>query len=127
MDAAVHNLIVKLHATDLHYAMVLTGGGVTAAGWLLSVPGGSRAVLEISVPYGEESLADYVGHRPASYCSADTSGALARRAYDRARWLAPGVPVAGIGVTASLRSDRPKRGDHRFHLTCQTLRGATTL
>src|SRR5919199_177067 len=32
-------------------------------------------------------------------------------------WL---LSVAGVGCTASLRSDRPKRGDHRFHLSVET-------
>src|SRR5262249_17225033 len=34
----------------------------------------------------------------------------------RATWLAPGETVVGLGCTASLVSDRPKRGDHRFHV-----------
>src|SRR6185437_13691825 len=46
--------------------------------------------------------------------------AMARRAGERAAWLALGQPVAGIACTASLRSDRPKHGDHRFHLAVQT-------
>jgi hypothetical protein len=33
--------------------------------------------------------------------------------------LAPAEPVIGVGCTAGLVSDRPKRGDHRFHVaTC---------
>src|SRR5262249_16867990 len=45
---------------------------------------------------------------------------MALRAYQRAQWLAPGGVVAGAGCTASLATDRPKRGDHRFHMTGQT-------
>src|SRR5690606_26332119 len=30
------------------------------------------------------------------------------------------APLAGIGVTASLATDRPKRGPHRIHLALQT-------
>lgn len=46
---------------------------------------------------------------------------MAQRALERARWLAPGQSVAGIACTASLRSDHPKRGEHRFHITIQTI------
>jgi hypothetical protein len=126
MDDAVRRLIAALHAAPLRYAVVLTGGGTTAAAWLLSVPGGSRTVLEVTVPYGERALTEYLGRRPESFCSAETSRALAARAFDRAAWLCPGEPVAGVACTASLRSDRPKRGDHRFHLTVQSFRRAVT-
>jgi hypothetical protein len=117
MGPDVHGLIALLHQrAPYHYALALTGGGAGAAAWLLSVPGGSRTLLEVVVPYGEEALCEYLGRRPASFCSADTARAMAARARERARWLVPGAPVAGVGCTASLRSDRPKRGDHRFHL-----------
>jgi cytidylyltransferase-like protein len=84
------------------------------------VPGGSRTILEATVPYSEESLCEYLGRRPESFCSVPTSRDMAVRAQQRARWLAPGVPTAGVGCTASLRSDRPKRGDHRFHISVHT-------
>lgn len=38
--------------------------------WLLSVPGASRTVLDIRVPYNRASLADLLGHAPAVYASA---------------------------------------------------------
>jgi hypothetical protein len=120
MDPAVRDLVAAMHAGPFRYTLALTGGGAGAAGWLLSVPGGSRTVLEIAVPYDEAALADYLGRRPEAFCSAETGRALAARALERARWLAPGVAVAGVGCTAALRSDRPKRGDHRFHLAVRT-------
>lgn len=126
MDSAVRNLIATLHQSAYRCTLAITGGGTGAAAWLLSVPGGSRTVLEVAVPYGEQALCEYLGHPPASFCSVQTSREMARRAHDRARWLAPGLPVAGVGCTASLRSDRPKRGDHRFHLTVHTDRGGRT-
>ncbi len=121
MDAALRTLIARLHSAGPRCVLVVTGGGVGAAAWLLSIPGGSRSVLEVLVPYGEQSLCEFLGHRPASFCSAETARLMARRALERARWLAPGADVAGIACTASLRSDRPKRGEHRFHLALQTL------
>jgi hypothetical protein len=127
MDAAVRTLITALHQSSCRSVLALPGGGAGAAAWLLSVPGGSRTVLEVLVPYGEEALGEYLGRRPASFCSAQTARDLAGRARERARWLAPGVPVAGLGCTASLRSDRPKRGDHRFHLCVETGAGRVGL
>src|SRR5262249_25773617 len=45
---------------------------------------------------------------------------------ERARRLAPGAAVAGVGCTASLATDRPKRGDHRFHVGLATEDACTT-
>lgn len=123
MNADVRALIAALHAAPYRYALALTGGGAGVAGQLLSVPGGSRTVLEISIPYDEHALADYLGRQLTSFCSTDTSRAMAARALERARWLAPGAAVAGVGGTAALRSDRPKRGDHRAHVAIATARG----
>jgi hypothetical protein len=121
MDAKLRTLIARLHDAGPRYVLAVTGGGVGAAAWLLSVPGSSRSVLEVLVPYEEQSLCEFLGHCPASFCSAETARLMARRALERARWLAPGAVVAGVACTASLRSDRPKRGDHRFHLALQTM------
>jgi hypothetical protein len=126
MDPALRTLIARLHESPFSYVLAVTGGGAGVASWLLSIPGGSRTVLEVVVPYSEAALCDYLGHRPESFCSSETARLMARRALERARWLAPGQPVLGIGCTASLRSDRPKRGDHRFHLALHSLQQTTT-
>ncbi len=127
MDATVRALIQALHQGPYRYALAVTGGGAGAAGWLLSVPGGSRTVLEITVPYDDQALAEFLGRAPASACSPETARYMARRARTRAGWLVPGAPVAGVSCTASLRSDRPKRGEHRFHLGLHTDRALTTV
>jgi hypothetical protein len=120
MDAGVRERIVELHQGQRQLALVATGGGAGLASWLLSVPGASRSVLEAVIPYSEDSLCRYLGRHPDSFCSTATTCLLAERALERARGLAPGQPVAGVACTASLRSDRPKRGDHRFHLAVHT-------
>ena len=38
---------------------------------------------------------------------------MAARAYERACWLEPGEPAVGLGCTAALVTDRPRRGDWR--------------
>ena len=120
MDAAVRQLIALLHQSPYRCVLAVTGGGATAISWLLSVPGGSRTVLEASVPYATDSLREYLGYAPESFCSVAASQDMAVHAQQRARLLAPGAPTAGVGCTASLRSNRPKRGDHRFHLSIHT-------
>jgi hypothetical protein len=116
MDPPIRRVIEAIHHAPHKCVLAVTGGGAQAAGLLLSVPGGSRTVLEVVVPYHDQALCEFLGRRPAQFCSAETTRALAERAAERARWLAPGEAAVGVGCTASLASDRPKRGDHRFHV-----------
>lgn len=126
MDPQRRALISAFHCAGPRCVLAVTGGGTEAAALLLSVPGGSRSVLEIIVPYDERSLEEFLGQRPSAFCSSQTARLMARRACERARWLAPGQTVAGVACTASLRSDRPKQGDHRFHIAIQTVQHAST-
>ena len=86
---------------------------------LLGVPGASRTVLEVRVPYAETSLIDLIGPLPAGAVSQPTAEAMAAACLARARQLAPDVAAArliGVAATAALVSDRPKKGAHRAHL-----------
>lgn len=111
--------ISALHASGRKAALAITGGGSGAIGELLRIPGGSRLLLEAQVPYDEGALRRYIHGIPAQACSADTAMAMARAALERAVRLAPDEPNAvGLGATAALASDRPRRGEHRFHVAC---------
>ena len=88
-----------------------------AIGELLRVPGGSRLLIEAQVPYDELALAAFLGFAPAQACSSDTAIAMARSARARAARLMPaGTDPVGLGATAALVSDRPRKGEHRFHI-----------
>ena len=115
MEAELARLITSIHESDLPCVLVTTGGGASAAGWLLSVPGASRTILEILSPYSESSLCQFLGKRPEGFCTSQTAIDMAEAAWARARVLHPGGRCAGIGCTASLATDRPKRGEHRFY------------
>lgn len=116
-DAAWRQLVAALHASGRKAALAITGGGSGAVGELLRVPGGSRLLIEAQVPYDGEALAAFLGFAPAQACSADTAVAMAQRARVRAGRLTPaGSDVVGLGATAALVSDRPRKGEHRFHI-----------
>jgi nicotinamide mononucleotide (NMN) deamidase PncC len=100
--------------------VAITGGGSRAIAELLEVPGGSRTLLEAVVPYSAEALVDFLGGKPEQFCSARTARAMAMAGFQRARRLQPAERIVGIGCTASLVSDRPKRGAHRIHVAFQT-------
>src|SRR5437762_4474778 len=120
-DAAWQKLISALHASGRKAALAITGGGSGAVGELLRVPGGSRLLIEAQVPYDEQALAAFLGFAPAQACSSDTAIAMAQSARARAARLLPpdakrATDLVGLGATAALVSDRPRRGEHRFHI-----------
>ena len=123
-DAAWQQLVSTLHASGRKAALAITGGGSGAVGELLRVPGGSRLLIEAQVPYDAQALATFLGFAPAQACSADTAVAMARRVRARtARLVPPGTDLVGLGATAALVSDRPRKGEHRFHIAFDNAAG----
>jgi hypothetical protein len=116
-DAAWQHLISTVHASGRKAALAITGGGSGAISELLRVPGGSRLLIEAQVPYDEKALAAFLGFAPAQASSADTAIAMARTVRARASRLVPAdTDLVGLGATAALVSDRPRKGEHRFHV-----------
>src|SRR5262245_20061562 len=124
-------LVAAIHASGQAMALATTGGGSLAISSLLTVPGASRSVVEAVVPYSSAALDDYLGVTPERYCESRTARAMAMAAYERARRLSPVAnesakksvdlpPFLGVGCTASLVSNLPKRGAHRAHVAAQT-------
>lgn len=124
-------LVASIHATPTLLVLAVTGGGVAAVTDLLGVPGASRTVLEVLVPYAETSLRELTGPGPeeagAGAVSQITAEAMAAACLARARHLAPDTPddaVIGVACTAALVTDRPRRGAHRAHLAVARPDGA---
>lgn len=126
-ETSVESLVGRIHAAQGQLVLAATGGGSRAIGELLSVPGGSRTLLEAVVPYSSAALVDFLHARPEQFCSPRTARLMAMAAWQRAKRLHPGMeasaelPPFGVGCTASLASDRPKRGAHRIHVAVQTI------
>jgi hypothetical protein len=121
MDVSWPQTIASMHASGRQVVLAITGGGSGAIAELLRVPGGSRLLLEALVPYDIGALAAFLGSDPAQASSAETAVAMAQRARERAASFAPtGAQLIGLGATASLVSDRPKRGEHRCHIAVDT-------
>ena len=109
----------ELHGTDWLGVFYLTGGGASLLAEILNTPGASATVLEASVPYANDALSDLLGRAPDQACSATTARQLAMAAYERAQMLRQGQ-LFGFGCTASLATNRAKRGAHRAHWAIQT-------
>ncbi len=124
MTPKADSLVRSIHRAGIPFVLAATGGGSEAVAELLRVPGGSHCVLEAIVPYSTESLTALLKARPEQFCSSYTARLMAMAAYERAALYQHQAgttgPVAGVACTASLVSDRPKRGPHRIHVAGQT-------
>jgi len=127
VDTVVRGQIERIHASPAMAVAAVTGGGVQALSWLFGVAGASRTILEAAVPYSSAALVDYIGYEPEKVVSGKTSASMAGAAYERARRLSPeGTALVGIGCTATIRTDRPKRGDHGCYVSAWTEQDVTT-
>lgn len=129
MSESPESAIARIHTGRVRVGLVCTGGGVQALAMLLSVPGGSRTVLEAVVPYCRSAVTRYLGAPPDRFCAEPTARSLAMAAFFRALDLyreetaaaSPGVTshaaisrVASPGVSpvasAAARNDVPVAG-----------------
>ncbi len=120
--------------SDLHKALVqqqvqlhvsTTGAGLRMQTQLWDVPGASQYLVGFFTPYARSQLQGFLGHPPeASYCAPEVALDLAMASYLRAgeHAVMEGVspnPI-GVGVTASVASERLPRGEHRAHVALIT-------
>lgn len=144
MIGVYDSIVRQIHESPYRAVLAVTGGGAVAISDLLNVPGGSDTLLEAVIPYASETLADWLGNRPEQACSRETALAMATTAYLRASRLVgrtsavpsrvveasglqegassqeAGPQLIGLGCTASLVSQHPKRGDHRCWIATHT-------
>ncbi len=117
MEPDSQKLIEAIHGTRGMASLVIAGAGSQAINDVLSVAGASGTVLDIQVPYASSAVVDYIGQEPGQYVSTGAALSLARAAYFRAAELREDdVPVVGVACTATIATNRPKRGDHRCHV-----------
>jgi len=77
--------IQALHHSPTQIVAALSGGGTLLLSDLLTVPGGSRTLIEATVPYSYESISNYVGRVPEQFCCSRTARSLAMTAFYHAR------------------------------------------
>lgn len=113
--------IKDIHKSPYKFVISSSGGGTNAISSLMSVPGASQSILESYVPYSRESLDIHLNKQPDHYCSQATTLHMASLAYGKAIKISNSNKkfLFGISVTASLKSNYNKLGEHRFHIALQ--------
>lgn len=118
LDPLIEETVERIHSTAFKFVLFVTGGASQAPSWLLAVPGASRTVLEVRVPYAKGSLAEVLGHEPSSYSSAEAALEMSKAAYRHAANLSPlGTDIIGVGCTCALATDRTLKGQHRAYVS----------
>ncbi len=117
MNENKRQIIQAIHDTPTMTMLVMAGAGTQMLSDLLGVAGASRTILEALVPYSAPAFDEFLGSTPEKYVAAKTARLLAGRALTRARWLRQDEgPVVGLACTATIITDRPKKGEHRAHI-----------
>ena len=128
----VQEIVQQIHDSQSQAVLAVAGAGNQSIAWLLGVAGASRTLLEVLVPYGRLSMIDFLGHEPDQYVSSDTAREMAGAAYRRAVALREDTPpeetrpVVGIACTATIATDRQKRGEHRAYVAAWDQAGSTS-
>ena len=115
MNESIAATVARIHDTPQQSVLAVAGAGNYALAWLLGVGGASRTVLETRVPYGYLAMTDFLGgYAPEQTVSADTARRMAQAAWRRGASLREqDAPIVGLACTATIATDRTKRGDHR--------------
>ena len=107
-------LVRLVHASPTRVCAVVTGGGVLALAWLFGEPGASRTFLDAQIPYSMRALDEYVGVDAEQHVSPTEADRMAATALMRGHRLAESMEgIAGVSCTATIATDRPKKGEHR--------------
>lgn len=122
--------VERLHATPHRTVYAFAGAGSQALAWLHAVGGSSRTILEAHDHYHPRSLAEALGGEPAKAVAPEVAARLAERARARAARLVDGDPrpgpTFGLGLTATIATDRTKRGSHRVEVAAADALGTRT-
>jgi nicotinamide mononucleotide (NMN) deamidase PncC len=109
----------KLKELGVNIHVVATGAGAGFQDELWEIPGSSAYLSGASFPYSAEEQEELLGFMPEHFCSEEASVDLACAAYMKAYKFGGKRPV-GIGLTASVASEKIHRGEHRVYATIVT-------
>jgi len=111
------------------FHIITTGAGAGLQQILWEIPGCSWYLSGCSFPYDQDEQADILGFMPEHFCSEEAAIDLASAAYMKAYKFGKKAPI-GVGVTATVASEKEHRGDHRVHIcviTNDTVRTITRI
>lgn len=105
----------KLKQSNVSIHVIATGAGAGLQQQLWEMPGSSAYLSGCSFPYAMEEQEELLGFMPEHFVSEEAAVDLASAAYMKAYRFGGKDPV-GVGITASVASEKEHRGDHRVYI-----------
>lgn len=115
------------------FSLNVTGGGVQSLQWLFSTPGASKSVQNACIPYSKNSVDQLCPKlsKDSSYCTEERVIQLAKKAFQVSMESIisdsssihvneESINVFGVACSASLTTDRSKRGDDKAFIAIYT-------
>jgi cytidylyltransferase-like protein len=109
----------KLKELGVNIHVVATGAGAGIQNELWEIPGSSAYLSGASFPYDQAEQEELLGFMPEHFVSEEAAVDLASAAYMKAYKFGGKKPV-GVGLTASVASEKIHRGEHRFDICIMT-------
>lgn len=107
-----NSLITTIHAQHRPTIFTFAGAGSQALWLLHSIAGSSRTIVEAIDTYSPASMQSLIGYMPARFVSQHTAIDMAKSAYIRAIDLGYANQPIGLACTATIATDRIKKGEH---------------
>lgn len=109
----------KLKQLGVNIHVIATGAGAGIQNTLWKTPGSSAYLSGASFPYSPEEQEELLGFMPEHFCSEEAAVDLASAAYMKAYKFGSKKPI-GLGLAASVASEKIHRGDHRVFACLMT-------
>lgn len=117
---------MAIHDAPYKVVVEYAGAGTRALAWLHEVAGSSHTVLEAGDRYAASSLAGLLGFKPQRFTVPQVAQLMANKAYLRARTLTKTEQVMGLGCTATITTNRDKKGEHRCYVSVRAQKNMRT-
>ena len=138
----IANVVQRLYSCEPRtiFSISVTGGGVNLVPMLCTVPGASRSLMDLQIPYVRSALQIQLlsvdNKREMCGVNVETAVEMALISRRRAASLLLSdthdfrqilsSSIIGLSCTAALISAQPKRGCHRMHAACASANGVRT-
>lgn len=109
----------KLKQSNVSVHVIATGAGAGFQQKLWEVPGSSAYLSGCTFPYATEEQEELLGFMPEHFVSEENAVDLASAAYMKAYRFGGKNPI-GLGITASVASEKAHRGEHRVYVCAIT-------
>ena len=127
----IEQIVKEIQKSGMKMVIAITGGGTGGINNMLKFGGSSSCLIQVIIPYSQNSLISFLKKTPDKYCSMETAGMMAAASLDIAlkhedkkdTSKLPGEDIfIGVGMTCSLKKENERSNrEHWVHIATCTL------